>query len=112
LRIARAELLIGLLLVATACAASPAELGALFSTPEERAQLDRLRRGEAPAQAAALSASPNAGITGYVKRSDGRSTVWIDGVGVSIANPKAAPMLDPKAVRDDSSIRIERRPPK
>ena len=54
-------------------------------------------------------------ITGFVKRSDGRNTVWIDGTPVPVANPKAAAILDPRSVRayadrDDAALKIERKP--
>ena len=97
---------------APAASEGPADLGTLFTTPEERARLDRLRRGE-PIQAGTRFAGQRA-VTGYVKRSDGRSTVWIDGVPLQVATPKAGPLLDPSAVRnsdrDDDRIRLERRP--
>jgi hypothetical protein len=35
-----------------------------------------------------------------VKRSDGRNTVWIDGRPLATSNPKAAPLFDPRIVRD------------
>lgn len=51
------------------------ELGTLFFTPAERINLDKLRRGEniAPSE----SADPV--INGYIRRSDGVNTVWING---------------------------------
>ena len=54
-------------------------------------------------------------LTGFVKRSDGRHTLWIDGAPVSIASPDAARLLEPGAVRDysqrsDESLKIERKP--
>lgn len=101
------------LLLLFAAHAAAAELGTLFHTPEERVRLDRLRRGEAPATASA-PASPNAEVTGYVQRSDGRNTVWIDGVAVPVATPRAQPLLDPRSVRayadrKDEDLKIERR---
>ena len=116
MRIARAESLLAVLLLA-ATGAGAAGLGTLFNTPEERARLDRLRRGEA-APAELQAAVPGArAITGYVKRSDGRATVWIDGVPVTLADPKAATALDPRTVRgyadrEDNTLKIERRPPR
>lgn len=94
----------------------PEGLGTLFHTPEERARLDRLRRGEpdAAAQASARSGAPQ--ITGFVKRSDGRHTVWIDGRPVEVGSAEAARRLDAKSVRaysdrfDDDSLKVERKP--
>ena len=98
---------------AQAAPGAAADLGTLFTSPEERARLDRLRRGE-PVQTAAAGPTGQRAVTGYVKRSDGRSTVWIDGVPLQVVTPKAAPMLDPGKVRsgaDDRGIRLEAKPP-
>lgn len=95
----------GLLLAALLGPASAAgiEFGTLFTSAEERARIDRLRRGE-PAVAAALSEHPATPpqLTGYVKRSDGQNTLWIDGVAVPTRNPKSNELLDPRKVRDDA----------
>jgi len=106
------------LALATAPAAMAAEpalaLGTLFHTPEERARLDRMRRGE-PEQQAAAAPGGQSVITGFVKRSDGRNTVWIDGSPVTVRGSSAANVFDPRAVnayrdREDDSLRIERKP--
>lgn len=102
-----------LLLLCLASGAAASELGTLFHTPEERARLDRLRRGESPAAAAAGPARSRE-VTGFVKRSDGRSTVWIDGEPVPVATPRAEPLFDPRSVRayadrNDADLRIERK---
>lgn len=119
---AAALALAALALVATAGFA--AELATLFHTAEERARLDRLRGGE-PAAGATAAVMPSGPartyapeVTGFVKRSDGRNTVWIDGRAVPTANPRAGPLFDPRVVRDaaplpDASITItpeKRRP--
>jgi|SRR3954469_20947846 hypothetical protein len=115
MRIARADRIVAALLLAASMGASAAiDLGTLFTSAEERDRLDRLRRGD-PVQLGSGHSGQRA-VTGYVKRSDGRSTVWIDGVPLQVATPKAGPMLDPGAVRtspgaDDNRIRLERRPP-
>ena len=115
MRTARAErALLALLLALAPLAAAAADLGTLFHTPAERERLDRMRRGEPDRTAGA--ASPGAReITGYVKRSDGRGTVWIDGVPVQLAGPGAQKMLEPRSVRsysdrDPDRLRIERKP--
>lgn len=103
-----------LLALAATAAGAAQDLATLFHTPEERARLDRLRRGDAPPE---RTVAPRSGseVTGFVQRSDGRSTVWIDGVPLQVANPRAAPLLDPKAVRGQASggeVKLERREPK
>ena len=92
-------------LAAWALAISPAcigaELGTLFHTPQERQLLDRQRRGdpvEAPSATGADQPPPrDPVVTGYVRRSDGRNTVWIDGRPLSTRDDPRA--VDPKAAR-------------
>jgi hypothetical protein len=78
----------------------PAMLGRLFTTAEERARLDQLRRGEGrpDARATAKTTSPTAVkpriVTGVVSRSDGRNTVWVNGE----PRPAAAGEADRKQV--------------
>lgn len=57
------------------------ELGRLFLTPDERAALDARRAAKLPDKpaAAAVVASPVTRIDGYVQRSGGPSTVWVNG---------------------------------
>jgi len=71
-----------------------AELGRLFTTPQERAALDKLRQEGSPPVAAPeeikLSATPEPipeakplepiTVDGFVRRSDGANTVWVNGV--------------------------------
>lgn len=73
--------------VVTAIAqAQPPQLGRLFSSPEERAQLDASRSGTPPAGAAQAPPAPPPPpppgppmeLNGLVQRSSGRSTVWLN----------------------------------
>ena len=86
-----------ILLLALALAAPLAEaqeLGRLFLTPEQRSALDARRKARVPDKpAAAVVASPVTRIDGYVKRSGGRSTVFINGDAVSETSPEA-PRID------------------
>lgn len=70
------------LVLALACGAAHAEdLGRLFFTPEQRQALDARRKARLPDKpAAAAIASPTMRLDGYVKRSGGRSTVWVNGL--------------------------------
>lgn len=100
-----------LVLAAALEAVAADELGTLFTTPEERARLDKLRRGE-PSAAARAATDPmpsrhKPALTGYVQRSDGRATIWIDGRPVVVATPGAAP-LEPSMVQPLSSDRVIR----
>lgn len=114
MRPGRAELrVLAVLFLLAAGGARAAELGTLFNTPEERARLDRLRRGEPLSSASTAPDGPRE-VTGFVQRSDGRGTVWIDGVPVPVASPRAAPLFDPRGVRGysdrhDSELHIERK---
>jgi hypothetical protein len=82
-----------LLLAALALPLAPAqaqELGRLFFTPEQRAALDARRKARVPDKAAAASvSSPTTRLDGYVQRSDGPSTVWVNGEGLLETSPEA-----------------------
>jgi hypothetical protein len=113
MRAARASLAAIASLVA--CAAGAVELGTLFYSADERARLDRLRRGESPQQVQAEAVAPpqRHEITGFVMRSDGRGTAFVDGVPVPV-EPRNSKLVDPKAVRDrqapsSDALKIERK---
>lgn len=79
----RAALLVACaLLVAGAARAQQPQLGRLFLTPEQREALDARRRARLPDKPAAVAASPTTRVDGYVKRSSGKSTLWLDGYAV------------------------------
>ena len=101
------RLIIAAVLLLTTVAASAANLGTLFFTPEERARLDKQRRGE-PEVPAATPGKPE--VTGFVRRSDGRNTVWINGVPLSVAGEAADTLMDPGTMRGsrDRDLKIER----
>ena len=99
--------LLAMALVLCACAA-PARaaepLGRLFFTPEQRAALDARRKARVPDNpAAAVAASPVTRIDGFVKRSQGPSTVWMNGESLSEGSPEA-PRIDP--ARPDGAVSI------
>jgi hypothetical protein len=86
MRSAIALLVLGLL----APAAQSQELGRLFFTPEQRATLDARRKARIPDKpAAVVVAAPVTRLDGYVKRSAGPSTVWINGEAVTENAPEA-----------------------
>ncbi|MDW8467835.1 MAG: hypothetical protein RML56_01280 [Burkholderiales bacterium] len=74
------------LLLAVAVASIPAataahELGRLFFTPEQRAALDARRKAKIPEKPAPVVVeAPVTRLDGFVRREDGRSTVWVNGV--------------------------------
>ena len=107
------RLAIGALFLAASGASAAPELRTLFHSPQERERLDRLRRGEPTEASVARRHAPT--ITGFVKRSDGRNTVWIDGQPVPMAGAASAPLTDPAKVRDARrpeapSIEVKRTP--
>ncbi len=56
------------------------ELGRLFFTPEQRSSLDARRKARIPDKPAAIVVeSPVTRLDGYVSRSGGKSTVWVNG---------------------------------
>jgi hypothetical protein len=56
------------------------EVGRLFFTPDQRAALDARRKARVPDKpAAVVVASPTTRVDGYVQRSGGNSTVWVNG---------------------------------
>lgn len=97
-----------LALALAACGiAGAADLGTLFHSAEERARLDRLRRGEPEG----ITGTPaRREVTGFVRRSDGRGTVWINGVPVVVAGSAANELFDPQKVRTPGrgEVKVER----
>ncbi|MEC5160288.1 MULTISPECIES: hypothetical protein [unclassified Janthinobacterium] len=89
---ARLSLSLSLALACGAAQAASAPLGRLFATPAERAQLDARRDGHAGAGAPAAAPAPPAAavesapapapapttLDGVVRRSGGKSTVWLN----------------------------------
>ena len=75
-------------------AAQAQELGRLFFTPEQRSSLDARRKARIPDKpAAVVLAAPVTRLDGYVKRSAGPATVWINGEAVTDGAPEA-PHID------------------
>ena len=79
MRIGATALFIGAALAAAAPPCTAQELGRLFFTPEQRSALDARRKARVPDRpGVAVVASPTMRLDGYVKRSGGRSTVWVN----------------------------------
>jgi hypothetical protein len=73
-------LLAGVILLALAgnSAAAGENLGRLFFTPQQRQDLDRRR--QANIQESAVTVNNSLTVNGQVSRSQGKTTVWINGV--------------------------------
>ena len=87
---------LALLLLSFSAAAPAQELGTLFHSPKEREALERMRRGETVEQT--LVPIPDPVVTGFVKRSDGKSTVFIDKRPYPARDPRMQGVLEPKIV--------------
>lgn len=79
-----AMLLGGGVLFVGATGAQAQELGRLFFTPEQRAALDARRKARVPDKPAAapVAEQPVTRVDGAVRRSGGRSTVWVNGQAI------------------------------
>src|SRR5215212_2293333 len=103
------RLLLVAVVLAPLLSAGPAkaqELGRLFFTPEQRFSLDARRRARVPDKpaAAAAIASPTTRLDGYVKRSQGPSTVWVNGESLLESSPEAPRIGGSR--RDDGRVSI------
>lgn len=96
--------------VFTIGAASAQDLGRLFFTPEQRDALDARRRARVPDKPAPapIFVSPTTRLDGFVRRSDGRSTVWVNGDTADDARPRADGRVPVTA--GDSRARVPLKP--
>jgi hypothetical protein len=101
--------LVGLLLAAASAAAAAQQLGRLFFTPEQRAELDARRKARVPDKpAATLIESPSTTLDGYVKRSGGKSTVFLNGEPVTEgADAKRAQVVPSRDDPSRASIEVD-----
>ena len=85
------RVLLLLVLIASVPAAPAQELGRLFLTEEQRAALDARRKARVPDRPAAPAAatSPTTRVDGYVRRSGGPSTVWVNGESLGVEGSDA-----------------------
>jgi hypothetical protein len=109
---ARSLAALAIAIAGAASAAAPVEpLGTLFTTPQERERLERLRRGEPDSSGATEGVErTQPTITGFVRRSDERNTVWIDGVPVPVRRRGSGTLLQPNIVNArpaDDTLRVE-----
>ena len=92
----RSRLAIGVLALLISGSAFAQEVGRLFFTPEQRAALDARRKARVPDKpAAAVVVSPTTRVDGYVKRSTGPSTVWVNGEPLAEGTGEA-PRIGPR----------------
>jgi hypothetical protein len=97
--------LFALLMIACLPCASAQELGRLFFTPEQRAALDARRRARMPdSPAIAVVASPTTRIDGFVRRSGGPATVWVNGAALGEGGPEGARIV--RGASDDTRVSV------
>jgi len=89
-------LVAALLLAAVAAPAAGTDLGRLFYTPQQRAELDRKRATNA-VEAEEVVVESLVTVNGRVSRSSGKTTTWINGV----------PQYDTYSGRDPSRVAID-----
>jgi hypothetical protein len=107
------------LLLAFAGTCGAQEIGRLFFTAEQRSALDARRKARVPDKPAAVpqAASPTTRLDGFVRRSQGRSTVWVNGESLGESGPEA-PRIEPGRSTDarvsvpigDSGVRADLKP--
>jgi hypothetical protein len=110
-------LLLGGLRAAAPAAAGAQELGRLFFTPDQRAALDARRKARVPDKPAAVpqAIQPVTRVDGAVRRSGGRSTVFVDGEPVQEspradgARPTKGPDADRVSIPTGEEQRLELR---
>ncbi|HZC77620.1 MAG TPA: hypothetical protein VE258_07715 [Ktedonobacterales bacterium] len=97
--------LLGLWLIAAAGLCAAQEFGRLFFTPEQRAALDARRKARVPDRPALApaAASPATRLDGYVARSGGHSTIWVN--GESLQDGSAEALRDPNR-GGDGRVRV------
>ena len=93
------------------CALLPAlaqaqELARLFFTPEQRADLDLRRKARMPDKPMTPAAAPITRVDGYVKRSSGPATVWINGEALG-ESASEAPRIETSRERGTVSVTVE-----
>lgn len=106
-----------LVLLAAPTGGEAQELGRLFFTPEQRSALDARRKARVPDRPAVTTVvSPTTRLDGYVKRSGGRSTVFVNGEAM-LEGTADAPVVDPErrggrvpVPTGEGSQRVELRP--
>ncbi|MBX3665523.1 MAG: hypothetical protein KF834_07545 [Burkholderiales bacterium] len=94
--------MLAILLMAVLPAAHAAELaGRLFFTPEQRAQLDQLRRQKMVASQVSEQPLPETvSYNGIIRRSDGKTTIWMNNQPMSAAELRSGQSVTGTVSRD------------
>jgi len=91
-------ILLGAVLALPLAGAQAQELGRLFFTPDQRAALDARRKARVPDKPAAtpVTESPVTHVDGAVRRSGGKSTVWVNGETIPEGAQPGSAQVAPK----------------
>lgn len=82
-------------------------LGRLFFTPAQRNSLDAGKELDMPKKAGPAVRGPRSlTVNGIVTRSDGESTVWVNGRQANIARPSAAPIHAKPSGSTGAKVRV------
>lgn len=94
-----------LLLTPLLASGADAPLGRLFFTPEQRAQLDTLRTKKVVASQAKEEPPPEVvTYNGIIRRSDGKTTVWVNNQALSEADLREKPAIAGRVSRDGQIV--------
>ena len=94
-----------LLLAPLLAGAAEAPLGRLFFTPDQRAQLDTLRTKKVVASQAKEEPPPEVvTYNGIIRRSDGKTTVWVNNQALSEADLREKPAIAGRVSRDGQIV--------
>ena len=98
-----------LLLLFSLTPATAQDVGRLFFTPEQRTALDARRKSRVPDKptAAPVVISPTTRVDGFVRRSGGPSTVWVNGESLESRVAGEGPRIE--RGRDTVSIGVGER---
>ena len=94
----------------TACAAAAAEFGRMFFTPEQRATLDKSRKQNTRAESDGDFKPPappvpqNVSVTGLIRRSDGKYSIWLNN---RVVNEHQAGAINASVGRRDNQVRLK-----
>ena len=105
----RARVVVVTVLLLATGAASAAELGRMFFTPEQRATLDKSRRQSLrPEPVPEFKAPPpplpqNVSVTGLIRRSDGKHTIWLNN---HVVNERQTSGIHAGISRRDNHVRL------
>ncbi|HLX80041.1 MAG TPA: hypothetical protein VKS43_05605 [Burkholderiales bacterium] len=98
-----AAILLGIAMSLSSAAAQTQELLRLFFTPDQRAALDERRKARVPDKptAAPVEESPLTRVDGVVRRSGGKSTVWVNGETIPESAQPGSPKISPAGAKPD-----------